>query len=128
MATKNKTKDVNYYLNLPWTYTIGTEKDENGKLIYVVQVNELEGIATDAPTIEESMVLIKEVLEEAIQMYLENKEKIPEPKEFIQYKGNIAYRTSPFRHYSLVKEAQRKNISISQLIDGAIDIALKKRL
>jgi antitoxin HicB len=127
MVIKKKTKNINYYLNLPWTYTIETEKDEQGKPIYVVHVNELEGIATDAPTVEEAMKLIREVMEAAFEMYLENEEEIPEPKVFEQYKGNIAYRTSSLRHYSLVKEAQRKNISLSQLIDSAVDSALKKR-
>lgn len=127
MAIKKNIKNSNYYLNLPWTYTIATEKDEKGKPVYVVHVNELEGIATDASTIEEAKELIKEAMAAAFEMYLENEEEIPEPKVFAQYKGNIAYRTSPLRHYSLVKEAQKKNISISQLIDSAIDSALKKK-
>lgn len=128
MVTKKKVnKNIEYYLNLPWTYTIETEKDEKGKPIYVVYVNELEGIATDAPTIEKAMKLIKEVMEATFEMYLENDEEIPEPKIFEQYKGNIAYRTTPLRHYSLVKEAQKKNVSISQLIDNAIDSTLRKR-
>lgn len=127
MAIKKKIKDIKYYMNLPWTYTVETEQDEKGKKVYVVHVNELEGIATDAPTVEEAMKLIKEVLEAAFEMYLENGEEIPEPKDLEKYKGNIAYRTSPSRHYSLVKEAQKKNLSISQLIDNAIDSILRKR-
>ena len=127
MVIKKKIKDVNYYMNLPWTYTVETEKDEKGKNIYVVYVNELEGVATDAPTLEEAMKLIKEAMEATFEMYLENDEEIPEPKELEKYKGNIAYRTSSTRHYSLVKEAQKKNLSISQLIDKAIDSILRKR-
>lgn len=127
MAIKKKVKNITYYLNLPWTYTIETEKDEKGKPIFIVHVNELEGVATDAPTIEEAMTLIKEVMEATFHLYLENEEEIPEPKEVAQYKGNIAYRTSSLRHYSLVKEAQKKNISISQLIDNALDLVLKKK-
>lgn len=81
MATKNNAhKNIKYYLDLPWTYTIETEKDEKGKSPYVVHVNELEGIATDAPTIEEAMKLIKEAMEAVFEMYLENDEEIPEPK------------------------------------------------
>lgn len=122
---KNK-KDINYYLNLPWTYTIETEQDEKGKNIFVVSVNEIEGIATDAPTVEEAMKLIKEAMKTTFEMYLENGEEIPEPKDLAQYKGNITYRTSPLRHHSLVKAAQKKNLSISQLIDKAIDSILRK--
>jgi predicted RNase H-like HicB family nuclease len=128
MAIKKRiNKNIKYYLNLPWTYTVETEKDEKENLIYVIHVNELEGIATDAPTVEKAMKLIKEAMEAVFEMYLENDEEIPEPKIFEQYKGNIAYRTTPLRHYSLVKEAQKKNLSISQLIDNAIDSTLKKK-
>lgn len=83
MVIENKiNKNIEYYLNLPWTYTIETEEDEKGNPIYVVYVNELEGIATDAPTIEKAMKLIKEVMEATFEMYLENDEEIPEPKIF----------------------------------------------
>lgn len=127
MVIKKKNKSISYYLNLPWTYTIETEKDEHGNNIYIVYVNELEGVATDAATIEEAMRLIKEVMEETFKLYVEQGEEIPEPKVLENYKGNIAYRTSPQRHYSLIKEAQKKNVSISQLIDAALDSVLKKR-
>lgn len=33
MAGKKNKKDINYYLNLPWTNTIETA-EENGKTIY----------------------------------------------------------------------------------------------
>ena len=33
MAIQNKTKDINYYLNLPWTYTIETTR-ETGEFLY----------------------------------------------------------------------------------------------
>jgi len=127
VVIKKKAKDINYYLNLPWTYTIATENDEKGKNIYIVHINELPGIATDAPSLEKAMKGIKEVMEATFKMYLENEEEIPEPQVLEQYKGNVAYRTSSIRHYSLVKAAQKKNLSISQFIDNAIDSAIKKR-
>lgn len=74
---KNK-KDINYYLNLPWSYIIET-MHENEKLIYVVHVNELPRIATDAPSIDEAMSLIKEAMKGLFELYLENNEEIPEP-------------------------------------------------
>ena len=41
MDTKKKNKKtIDYYLNLPWTYTIETTK-ENGKLLYIVYVSQL---------------------------------------------------------------------------------------
>ncbi len=49
MGTKKQYKNLNYYLNLPWTYTVEQSKDENKNKIYVVCVNELPGICKDAP-------------------------------------------------------------------------------
>jgi predicted RNase H-like HicB family nuclease len=125
MVTKKKTKDIAYYLNLPWTYTIETDIEDE-KRVYVVHVNELPGVATDAPTIEKAMILIKDAMEGVFEMYLENGEEIPEPTQLEQFKGNIAYRTSSIRHYQLTKEAQKTNQSLSQFIDHCIDTALQK--
>ncbi len=118
-------KKLDYYLNLPWTYTIETEK-ENGETLYVVCVNELPGICTDDTTLDGAMVLIKEAMTAAFQLYLENGEEIPEPIDKDQFKGNIAYRTNSERHYLIARAAQRKASSLSKIIDECIDMSLKK--
>lgn len=125
MATLNKQKDINYYLNLPWTYTIETTS-EKGSSLYIVYVNELPGIATDAPTVEEAMESIKEAMKGAFELYLKHGEEIPEPVDPEQFKGNIAYRTSSKRHHKLFKEAQKRHQSLSQLIDHCIDTTLTR--
>lgn len=125
MATQNKTRDINYYLNLPWTYTVETTR-ETGELLYIVHVNELPGIATDAPSLAEAMELIKEAMKGAFKLYLKHGDEIPEPVNPNKFKGNIAYRTSSTRHFKLFKEAQKQNQSLSQFIDQCIDVVLKK--
>ncbi len=123
MATKKKTnivKDVNYYLSLPWTYTIETT-NETGEKLYVVHVNELPGVSTDASTVQEAMSNITKVMAEIFKMDIEDGVDIPEPLNANDYKGNIAYRTTSQRHYFLAREAKRKNMSLSRLIDSWID-------
>ena len=120
MATK---KQLEYYLNLPWSYTIEQESHE-GNHYFIIRVNELPGICTDAETIEEGMELIKEAIEGAVVLYLKNGEPVPEPIKRENYKGNIAYRTSSDRHYHVAKLANNKHKSISKTIDELIDIAL----
>ncbi len=78
MITK---KNIEYYLNLPWTYTI-EQDEEKGRRFYIIRVNELPGICTDAKTIEEGMDNIKEAIEAAVRLYLKNGEEVPEPKAF----------------------------------------------
>jgi antitoxin HicB len=127
MATKKQYKKLSYYLNLPWTYTVEQSKDENNNKIYVVCVNELPGICTDAPSLDEAMKLIQEPIEAAIEFYMENNQEIPEPISEEDYKGNISYRTTSRRHYLISKEAQKREISLSQLIDNLVDTVLANK-
>lgn len=120
MATK---KPIDYYLNLPWSYTIEQETNKK-KHYYIIRVNELPGVCTDAETIEEGLELIKEAIEGAIILYLKNGEPVPEPIKREDYKGNIAYRTSSERHYYIAKLANTTHKSISKTIDDLIDTGL----
>lgn len=122
MATK---KDIKYYLNLNWSYTIEQETHK-GKRYYIIRVNELPGICTDAVTIEEGMQEIKEAIEGAIRLYIKNKEPIPEPIKKEQFKGQIAYRTTSERHFHVAKVAKAMHKSISKTIDELIDVGLDR--
>ena len=119
-----KYKKMDYYLNLPWTYTVSTDQ-EDGERVFVVHVNELPRVCTDGRTIDEAMENIKEAMECAFESYMEFKEEIPEPLDESKFKGNISYRTSGQRHYQIAKEAQRKGLSLSQTIDHFIDEAAR---
>lgn len=123
MATK-KNKSLKQYLDLPWTYTIITAK-EDGEPFFIVRVNELPGVVSDAPTIQGAMRGIKEAMQGAFELYRENGEEIPEPVDPEAYKGRIAYRTTGKRHARLAQEALVKHISLSAVIDQCIDNQLK---
>ena len=124
MKSKKKYKSLNYYLSLPWTYTIEQASDEVKNKIYVVRVNELPGICTDAASFDEAMELIKEPMRASFEFYIENGEDIPEPVKKEDFKGHIAYRTTSRRHYLISKEAQKKEQSLSQVIDNLVDTVL----
>lgn len=125
MAMKNKKKIIEHYSNLPWTYTIETAQ-ENDQKYFIVYVNELPGICTDNVSIEQAMKDIKQIIATAIEMKLDAGDQIPEPVDPEKYKGNIAYRTSSTRHHLLAKEAKRKGVSLSRVIDQFVDSALGK--
>jgi predicted RNase H-like HicB family nuclease len=122
MVTQLK-KDLNYYLNLPWTFTV-RQDDEQGK-IFIVSVEEWPGVTTDAPSIREAIDGIYEALTLAIEMALEGDDLIPEPQHQELFKGNIAYRTTPERHYLIAREAKKRNLSLSQLLDMTVDKNLR---
>lgn len=123
MATKKKT--LTYYLNLPWSYTIEQEM-YNRKVYYIISVNELPGVCTDAETIEEGMVSIKELIKASIKLYLKQGDPIPEPIDKKKFKGNIAYRTTAERHFLLRKIALHEQKSLSKTLDLLVDKSLEK--
>ena len=121
--SKLQKKDIKYYMNLNWSYTVEQETHK-GVRYYIIRVNELPGVCTDAETIEEGMRGIKEAIEGAVRLYLKFKEPVPEPIQKAQFKGQIAYRTTSERHYYVAKAAKTMHKSISKTIDDLIDAGL----
>lgn len=120
MSTK---KDLKYYLGLNWSYTV--EQDKRKKF-YIIRVNELPGVCTDAKTVEQGMKDIKESIAATIELYLEQGDPIPEPIDKEEFKGKIAYRTTKERHYHLAKLAQEKHISMNKALDMVFDAGMQK--
>lgn len=118
MATK---KEIEKYVNLPWSFTV---EQEDG--YYIVYVNELPGVCTDAKTITTAMKDIKEAIYGTIELYLKQGKEIPVPINKSQYKGKIAYRTSAERHYIIAKLAHQKHKSLSKMLDVLIDAGLSQ--
>ncbi|MEM7175785.1 MAG: type II toxin-antitoxin system HicB family antitoxin [Chlamydiota bacterium] len=122
MATEKKS--LRYYLGLNWSYTIEQEVDKK-KSYYIIRVNELPGVCTDAETVEEGMEAIKESIKAAIKLYLKQGDSIPEPINKKKFKGNIAYRTTAERHFALTKIALQKHKSLSKTLDFIVDEGIK---
>jgi predicted RNase H-like HicB family nuclease len=122
MVTK---KDLKYYLRLNWSYTI--EQDvHKGKKFYIIRVNELPGVCTDATTVEKGMQNIQEAITATIELYLEQGDPIPEPIKKEEFKGNISYRTTSERHYFLAKLAQQKHVSMNKALDMVFDAGIQQ--
>lgn len=111
-------KDMNYYLNLPWTYRI--EWSDVDKC-FLGSIVELEENMTDGKTPEEVFNNLKDALRSYMSSRLKYGDEIPEPVKLSNYKGNITYRTSPEKHYKLAKKAAAKGKSINKLLDELVD-------
>lgn len=118
MATK---REIMKYVELPWSYTI---EQEDG--YFIVYVNELPGVCTDAETIEEAILEIKDAIYAAIELYLDQNKEIPVPINKSKFKGNISYRTSAERHYMIAKLAHQKHKSLSKILDALVDAGLNQ--
>jgi predicted RNase H-like HicB family nuclease len=118
-------KDLKYYLDLNWSYTV--EQDyHKGKKFFIVRVNELPGVCTDGKTIEEAMENIQDAIAATIELYLEQGDLIPEPVKKEEFKGKIAYRTTSERHYYLAKVARQNHISMNKALDMIFDAGMQK--
>ena len=60
----------------------------------------------------------------SFRMYHDAGEETPVPITEKDFAGNIAYRTTSERHYLIAREARKRNMSLSQVIDNFIDKAV----
>ena len=116
-------KDLNYYLNLPWSYRFEWSNDDN---CYVASIAELKGCMSEGATIEEAVKMIEDALKSHLSACIEAGIEIPEPLKPIDYKGKIPYRTTPEKHYKIAKRAKSLGISINALIDEAVEEKLRQ--
>jgi len=115
-------KNLDYYLNLPYSYIIEWSEVDN---CFLGSIIELERNMTNGQTREEVLSNLKDALASYVTTSLENNMEIPEPLKIKDFKGNITYRTSKERHYQLAKQAKLYGKSINVLIDEAIGEKLK---
>ena len=114
---------VEHYLSLPWTYRVETLSQE-AEIIFVVQVNELPGLSVRQASLSEAMTTLRQLMTDTIASMVEQGITIPEPINQSKCKGQISYRTSSTRHWAVAKEARRRGVSLSRLIDECIDSSL----
>lgn len=123
MRDTDMDKNLEYYLNLPYSYIVEWSDDDD---CYLGSIVELEKNMTCADTPEEVITNLKDALKAYIITSLANNMEIPEPLKLADYKGNITYRTTSSKHYRLAKTAKIKGVSINALIDEAVDAKLKE--
>lgn len=116
-------KNLEYYLNLPWSFIIKWSDEDQ---CYVASIAELEGCMSHGDTLEEATFMIKDALDSYITCCLNHGDPIPEPLRASDFKGNISYRTTPEKHFKLVKKAQKKGKSLNKFIDEILDEKLKE--
>jgi len=105
-----RTKDVKYYMNLP--YRIVIQKDPYGG--FFAEVEELQGCMTQGETYEEAYNNILEAMEGWLEVALEKDIPIPEPALESQYSGRFTLRIPRTLHKKLAQHAKKENVSLNQ--------------
>lgn len=117
-------KDIDYYLELPYTIEIIPESSGG----WFVAIKELPGCMTEADSPEEGLEEIRELQAEWLQIALEDGLPIPEPKSDGQYSGNFRLRVSRSLHHKLVESAEQDNVSLNTYCVTALAEAVGHRV
>lgn len=116
-------KNMEYYLNLPWSYEI--EYNDVDKC-FLGSIKELEKNMTCGETADECFFMLKDALKAYIMTSLAKNLPINEPIKITDFKGQIPYRTTTSRHYKLAKKAKETGKSINKIVDEAVEDYLNK--
>jgi len=106
-------KDIDYYLKLPYTIEL-LPALEGG---YFMRVRELRGCLSDGETPEEALRNIEEAKRLWLEVAIEEKHPIPEPRWEESFSGKFVVRLPKSLHRDLVEQAEREDVSLNQLIN-----------
>lgn len=109
MNSGNGRKPLDFYLNLPYPFTI-YPADEGG---YVAEVQELPGCMTQGETIEEVVELIEDARRCWIEATYETGGEIPLPRTMEEYSGRFLVRLPKYLHRRLAQAAVREGVSLN---------------
>jgi antitoxin HicB len=105
-------KNLDYYMNLPYTMIIEQEEDNDGSMCYVASFLELSLCIGAGKTIEEAVIELELHKRLKLKTHLEEGFPIPEPQT--EYSGNINIRVDPELHARLAKEAAAYDMSLNK--------------
>ena len=108
------TKDLDYYLTLPYRLEIVPDLEEGG---YDARYPELPGCITCADSLEQLLVNAADAKKVWLEAALEEHLEIPEPaseEDLSAYSGQFKLRIPKSLHRSLVLHARQEGISMNQ--------------
>lgn len=110
-------KDLNYYMNLDYSYVITPIVEDDGEEYYQLSIPDLPGFKI----YEDTPKLLLENLDDAKDAWfranIEAGENIPEPTIVHDYSGRITLRTTKTLHEQLAFNAKRENVSLNSYIN-----------
>jgi antitoxin HicB len=105
-------KQVEYYMNLPYTITIKHRPEQGG--YYVASFVELPDLSMTGDTMEEAVKELLSEKEDWFKTCLKLGIKIPLPVETPKYSGEIRVRMPPSLHQALAQRAANEGVSLNQ--------------
>jgi antitoxin HicB len=119
-------KDINYYLNLPYTVEVIRDNDPDNPG-WVARVVELPGCITQADSFEELEEMLNDAMRLWIEVALEDGVEVPEPRPVEDYSGKFVARVPKSLHRKLVETAEREGVSLNQYLNVALAESVGER-
>jgi antitoxin HicB len=105
-------KNVDYYMNLPYTAVVKKDTDNTGGVCYIARILEIPYMLGDGDTPQEALECLNIHMRMAIEAFLKDGIPIPEPQT--EFSGNINIRVDPALHADLSKEAAAYDMSLNK--------------
>lgn len=113
-------KDINYYLNLPYTHEL--IRESNGE--WFIRIKELPGCISQGETQEEALRMIDDALRGWLETEIEDGETIPEPRNDEEFSGKFVLRVSKSMHRKFVETASDESVSLNQWLVSVLSEAV----
>lgn len=115
----SKTRDMSYYLSLPYAVRVYREPDGSG---FTAEIPDLPGCITCADTLDEVWALIDDAKQGWLELALADGDPIPEPAPPLeeQPSGKFTVRVPRSLHRKLSEEARREGVSLNQFVTVAL--------
>ena len=120
MATPEKTRSLDEYLDLPYRIVLSRDEDADGERSWVARVEELDGCEARGASADDAAGGVRDAMERWIAPALARGRSIPLPRGEATHSGRLLLRMSPALHADLARMADRDDISLNQLITGVL--------
>lgn len=120
----SKRKDLDYYLNLTYPFTVREDIHDGG---YIVEFPDLKYCVGTGDTIEEAINDAMFAKNEWIKASYEAGITIPEPLSNEEYNGRITLRIPKSLHRMVVEIAKKEGISANQFLSHLISMGIGKK-
>lgn len=111
MYMKPMNKNIEYYLNLPYTLELSYDPEQ----AWFIAVKELPGCTSQGDTPDEAVTMIKDAMQLWIEDALEEGHPIPEPRLDDDFSGKFNLRVPVSLHRKLSELADDQGVSLNTL-------------
>ena len=118
------TKDMNYYLNISYPFTVRPDTDDGG---FIVEFSDLRYCVGTGDTTEEAIKDAMIAKEEWIKAAIEANINIPEPGSE-EYNGRITLRIPKSLHRMVAEAAKKEGVSANQFVSHLISMGIGRKI